>query len=97
MKNEITDLRNHMFAALERLDNDDLTPEQLERELKKAQAISELGKVIVDSAKTEVLYAKITGKVKNAPERFLREPDEEKKKIDRPAASYSNTQFNDQN
>jgi hypothetical protein len=92
MKNKISDLRNHMFEALERLNNDDLSPDDLEREIKRASAISEVGKVIVDSAKTEVMFMKLTGKPKkgfiaeDATEEFIEEP----KKIERPAAEYSN-------
>jgi hypothetical protein len=58
MKNKISDLRNHMFAALERLGNEEITEEDLKKEIERSKAISEVGKVIVESAKTEVLYAK---------------------------------------
>jgi hypothetical protein len=58
MKNKITDLRDHLFAQMERLNNEDLTPEELKKEIERAQAMSELGKVIVDSAKTQVMAAK---------------------------------------
>lgn len=61
MKNKISNLRDHMFAALERLGEEGLTEEQLRTEIARSQAISEIGKVIVDSAKTEVLFAKVTG------------------------------------
>lgn len=56
MKNKISDLRDHMFAALERLGAEDISEEDLRKEISRAQAISEVGKVIVESAKTEVLY-----------------------------------------
>lgn len=55
MKNKISDLRDHMFAALERLGDADLSKEDLAKEIERARAISEVGKVIVESAKTEVL------------------------------------------
>lgn len=92
MKNKISDLRNHMFAALERLSAEDLTEEQVKTEISKAAAISELGKVIVDSAKTEVMYAKLTGKRSAEPTQFLEEPDQGGggKKPERPPAEYSN-------
>jgi hypothetical protein len=92
MKNKISDLRNHMFAALERLGNEEITEEDLKKEIERSKAISEVGKVIVESAKTEVLYAKLTGK-KNDGEKFLDEEVEpEQKKIERPPAVYSNKQ-----
>lgn len=89
MKNQINDLRNHMFAQLERLGNENITKEELKSEIKRAQAISEVGKVIVESAKTQVLYAKFANKREEDPDRFLSEP-EERKKLERPPAEYSN-------
>jgi len=62
MKNKISDLRDHMFSALERLSNEDLDPEQIEKEIQRAMAISEVGKVIVASAKTEVDFMRLTRK-----------------------------------
>lgn len=90
MKNKISDLRDHMFAALERLGNENLTEEELKAEIARCQTISEVGKVIVESAKTEVMYAKLTRRKELEPTKFL-EVDEEPVKIDRPAAIYSNT------
>lgn len=96
MKNKISDLRNHMFAALERLGADDLTEEELKKEITRAQAISEVGKVIVESAKTEVMYAKLTGKRESEPTKFLEtdkdQPNDEtdQVKLSRPKAVYSN-------
>ena len=91
MKNKISDLRDHMFAALERLGAEDLTEEDLKKEISRAQAISEVGKVIVESAKTEVMYAKLTGKKEKEPTKFLEVEDtEEVPKLDRPKAVYTN-------
>lgn len=39
MKNTIADLNNYLFEQLERLNDDELTTEQLERELSKADAV----------------------------------------------------------
>lgn len=56
MKNRIEDLRNHLFETLEGLkDKDD--PMDLDR----AQAIANVAKEIISSAKVEVEYAKVTG------------------------------------
>ena len=93
MKNKITDLRNHMFAQLERLGNEDLTPEDIEKEINRARAISELGKVIVESAKTEVLHLKLTKKLdRETPPQFLEKDLDEPKKLERPKAVYQNKQ-----
>lgn len=77
MKNKIADLRDHMFAALERLGNEEMSDEQLKSEIARSQAISEVGKVIVESAKTEVLYAKLTGKKEKHPTQFLQLEDKD--------------------
>lgn len=39
MKNKITDLNDHLFAAMERLSDETLTAEELDREVKRSQAI----------------------------------------------------------
>jgi hypothetical protein len=67
MQNKIEDLRNHLFAQLERLSDDDemKNPLALERELKRAHSLSEVSTVIVASAKAETDYLRVTGK---APE-----------------------------
>lgn len=51
MKNKMTDLRNHLFATLEALQDED-KPMDIDR----ARAIAEVGKVLVDSAKVEVMF-----------------------------------------
>jgi hypothetical protein len=51
MKNKMTDLRNHLFATLEAL-QDPEKPMDIER----AKAIADVGKVLVDSAKVEVMF-----------------------------------------
>lgn len=51
MKNKMTDLRNHLFATLEALQDPD-RPMDIER----AKAVAEVAKVLVDSAKVEVMF-----------------------------------------
>lgn len=63
MNNKIEHLRNHLFAQLERLADDDIMnePEKREQELQRANAIKDIGQVIVNSAKVEVDAMKILG------------------------------------
>ena len=62
-RNQMNDLRDHLFAALERLNDDELTPEQLSIEVEKAQAISNLSNSVINSAKAEVDFMKATGMI----------------------------------
>lgn len=59
MKNKIDDLRNHLFATLEALQDKD-APMDIER----AKAVSEVAQVIINSAKVEVDFLKTTGNMK---------------------------------
>jgi len=54
VKNKLSDLRNHLFVALENLS--DATPETIDLAVKKAEAVSSVAKVIVDSARVEVEF-----------------------------------------
>lgn len=59
-KNKIEDLRNHLFAQLERLGDDEemADTEKLETELSRAKAIADVAQVIVNTAKLEVDFMK---------------------------------------
>ena len=63
-KNTIEDLRNHLFETLERLKDED-DPMDITR----AQAVAEVAKVIVESAKVEVAYTRATGE--NSATKFI--------------------------
>jgi hypothetical protein len=56
VKNKIEDLRNHLFATLEGLLDED-SPMEIER----AKAVADVAQVLVNSAKIEVDYIKATG------------------------------------
>ena len=51
MKNNLSDLKNHLFSMLE---NDEITDKQLEKELKKAQAICSVSSQILKVASVQV-------------------------------------------
>ncbi len=55
MKNKIQDLRDHLFATLEAL-QDKESPMEIDR----ARAIAEVAQVIVNSAKAEVDFLRVT-------------------------------------
>jgi hypothetical protein len=67
VKNKIEDLRNHLFATLEAL-RDDEKPMEIDR----AKAVAEVAQVIVDSAKAENEFIKLTGSVGSG---FIEKPN----------------------
>lgn len=51
MKNKLIDLNDHLFAQLERLNDEDLTEDELKREIERSKAVTNLGQAIVANAK----------------------------------------------
>ena len=47
MKNRLSDLNNHLFAQIERLGDEDLTPEKIETEVRRSQAIVDVAEQII--------------------------------------------------
>lgn len=56
MKNTLNDLNNHLFAQLERLGDEDIKGEQLQEEITRAKAISDIATQIISNG-TLVLKA----------------------------------------
>ena len=54
MKNNLADLNNHLFSMLETLEDDEMTDERLEKELKKAKAICSVSSQILKVASVQV-------------------------------------------
>ena len=83
MKNKIEDLRNHLFETLEAL-KDDEKPMELAR----AKAIAGVAQTIINSAKLENDFLKITGGLRGTG--FL--PDDEQRPPPKrlPSADHGN-------
>jgi hypothetical protein len=50
-RNKITDLNDHLFAQLERLNDETIKPEKMEMEFQKAKAISNVASQIIKANK----------------------------------------------
>lgn len=57
MKNKLVDLNNHLFAQLERLSDEDLTEEQIKKEVTRTDAIVHVAKQIVSNADLQLRAA----------------------------------------
>lgn len=49
MKNTLVDLNNYLFESIERLQDDDLDSEALEKEIKRSEAVQKIAKTIIDN------------------------------------------------
>lgn len=49
MKNTLSDLNNYLFESIERLVDDGLSDEELEREIKRSEAVQKVAKSIIDN------------------------------------------------
>lgn len=59
MKNKLSDLNDHLFAQIERLSDETMTPEQIDRETKRGKAIAAVADQIVKNAVLQVQAAKL--------------------------------------
>lgn len=59
MKNTLKDLNNHLFAQLERLSEEDLSPEQLAQETERSKAVVSISNSIINNAKTQLEAVKL--------------------------------------
>lgn len=54
MKNSLQDLNNYLFESLERINDDDLTDEELEKEIKRSEAVTKVASTIINNAKVQL-------------------------------------------
>lgn len=59
MKNKLTDLNDILFETIERLNSEDLKPDQIESEIKRAGAIVQVADRVVNNAKLQLDAAKL--------------------------------------
>ena len=54
MKNSLCDLNDHLFICLEGLMNDKLSEEELNQEIRRAQAVNNVAKTIIQNGRTQI-------------------------------------------
>lgn len=69
-KNTLQDLRDHLFATLEAL-TDDEKPMDIER----AKAVCSTAQSIIDTARVEVKYIEVTGQGEERAKKFFNDPE----------------------
>ncbi len=73
-RNKLVDLNNHLFAQLERLGEEDLSIEDLKKEVDRAKAINAVAGNIIDNAKTALegaqFSAEYSNRIESIPEQF---------------------------
>ncbi|MBU1138824.1 MAG: hypothetical protein KKA76_07600 [Proteobacteria bacterium] len=67
MKNKLTDLNDHLFAQLERLNDEDIKGEDLQQEIERSKAISGIAKDIVGGAKLALEAKKVAWEWNKTP------------------------------
>jgi len=71
MKNKLTDLNDHLFAALERLGDEDLDDESLRREIERSKAISGIAREVVSNANTVLRAAELNANYAGVTPQFI--------------------------
>lgn len=59
MKNKLSDLNDHLFAQLERLSQEDLTPEKIKAEVERGEAVAAVADQIIRNAALQITAARL--------------------------------------
>lgn len=62
MKNKLTDLNDHLFAQLERLNDEDLDGEALAQEIQRSSAVTAVAREITEGASLQLKAAELKAK-----------------------------------
>jgi hypothetical protein len=84
MKNKLSDLNDHLFAQLERLSDETLTPDQIDREHKRGEAIVAVADQIVRNAGLQLQAAKLAWDAGHDPTPHLPAVKSETRLLDAP-------------
>jgi hypothetical protein len=67
MKNKVDDVRNHLVQVMEALNEENLAPEDLERTIERAKAMSSLATSYVNAVKVELDAIRLADEVGMLP------------------------------
>lgn len=71
MKNKLSNLNDHLFAQLERLADEDLTPEEIEKETKRGDAMVAVADQIIRNATVQLDAARLVHNAGGDPMSYL--------------------------
>lgn len=71
MKNKLIDLNNHLFAQLERLGDEDLSSEDLEKEIARTESIVDVSGQIIQNASITIKAANLVAEYGGNYEKML--------------------------
>ena len=71
MKNKLSDLNDHLFAQMERLANEELTPEQIEVEASRAASMVAVGDQIIRNQEIQLRAVDLFAKHGNSVHHYL--------------------------
>jgi len=73
-KNRLSDLNDHLYAQLERLADEDLSPEKIEIEVKRGDAMVSVAETIIRNAALQLQSAKLVYEAGGDPAKYLPAP-----------------------
>lgn len=59
MKNTLSDMNNYLFETLERLMDDDLTEEEMDKEIKRSRAVTDVAGALIHSGELQLKAARL--------------------------------------
>ncbi|QKV18733.1 hypothetical protein [Oricola thermophila] len=71
MKNKLSDLNNHLFAQIERLSDEDLKAEDIDREARRGEAIVAVADQIIRNARLQIDAARLASEYGSDPTPYL--------------------------
>lgn len=82
-RNKLSDLNDHLFAQLERLSDEEMNGEELDKEISRSKAVSQVSSQIINNAKVTLEAARLVDGGDIRKERVKGLYQEETKKLEK--------------